>query len=244
MLKEPLHELRYIVASHPYFLAYQKDPLTPGSRLCRRHLCLSRPHATRSRISPSAGVTVLWGALLLGGSSLARAQTPRPGTSVGRPEAPLVHRAGEPAALAYDFGHARFLVDSAATRGAWSLVEITEQPGYQTPWHRHGTWDESFYVLAGTLTAKVRDTVYTLPAGSYLLIPRGTPHRQANRGTVPVTLLLTLHPSGFERHLKDRVELFKTSPPGSPSFPAKMAALRQKNAQYIEILGTWEMPKH
>lgn len=147
----------------------------------------------------------------------------------------VVRRPGEPAALFYDYGKARFLVDSADTQGAWSLVELTEQPGYKTPLHRHDTWDESFYVLEGTLTAKVADSVYTLPTGSYILIPRGTPHGQANVGSVPVKLLLTIRPSGFERHLKDRVELFKTVKPDNPEFPKRMDALRKKNAQYIHF---------
>lgn len=84
--------------------------------------------------------------------------------------------------------------------------------------------------------------MYTLPAGSYLLIPRGTPHGQANVGTVPAKLLLTMYPSSFEQHLQDRVELFKTAPPSNPAFAQKMAALRQKNAHYIEILETWDVP--
>ena len=72
-----------------------------------------------------------------------------------------------------------------------------------------------------------------------MLIPRGTPHGQANFGSVPLRLLLTIQPSGFERHLKDRVELFKTVKPDNPKFSQQMDALRQKNARYIRILGTW-----
>ncbi|MBC3788504.1 cupin domain-containing protein [Spirosoma utsteinense] len=155
----------------------------------------------------------------------------------------VVYKTGEPAALPYDFGKVRFLVDSAATNGAWSLVEITEQPGYKTPMHRHNSWDESFYVLEGTLTAKVADSVYTLPKGSYILIPRGTPHGQANLASVPVKLLLSITPSGFERHIKDRVELFKTVKPEHSEFATKMDSLRKKNAKYIEILGSWDAPK-
>lgn len=161
---------------------------------------------------------------------------------VGKTEL-VAHKTGEPVALPYDFGQVRFLVDSATTHGAWSLVELTEQPGYKTPMHRHRSWDESFYVLEGTLTAKVADSVYTLPAGSYILIPRGTPHGQANLESVPVKLLLSITPSGFERHIKDRVELFKTVKPDRSEFPMKMDSLRKKNARYIEILGSWDTPK-
>jgi quercetin dioxygenase-like cupin family protein len=68
-------------------------------------------------------------------------------------------------------------------------------------------------VLEGVLTAKIADKTYELPAGSYILIPRGTPHGQANFEKVPVKVLVTITPSGFEQHIKDRIELFKTVNP-------------------------------
>jgi quercetin dioxygenase-like cupin family protein len=153
-------------------------------------------------------------------------------------------KTGQPAELLYDFGKARILLDSADTNGANSLIEITELPGYKTPIHRHNTWDESFYVLEGTLTAKIADSTYVLPAGSFILIPRGTPHGQANFESVPVKLLMSITPSGFEHHIKDRVELHKIVKPESPKFPMKMDSLRKKNAKYIEILEPWEKPKN
>jgi len=156
----------------------------------------------------------------------------------------VAHKMGEPAELLYDYGKVRILVDSADTNGAWSLIEITEQPGYKTPIHRHNTWDESFYVLEGTLTATIADSIHILPAGSYILIPRGTPHGQANFGSLPVKLLMSITPSGFERHIKDRVELHKTIKPSNLQFPMKMDSLRKKNAKYIEILGPWEKSKN
>ena len=154
----------------------------------------------------------------------------------------VVYKAGQPEEQAYDYGRGRFLLGEADTQGAWSLIEITEEPGYKTPLHRHNSWDESFYVLAGTLTAKLADSIYTLPAGSFMFIPRGTAHGQANFGNVPVKLLITITPSGFERHIKDRMELFKTVKPGSPQFSKGMDSLRKKNAQYIEFLGAWDKP--
>jgi quercetin dioxygenase-like cupin family protein len=160
----------------------------------------------------------------------------------GKP-ALINRKAGEPAFLPYDYGQARFLVDSATTHGAWSLVEVIEQPGYKTPIHRHNDWDESFYVLEGTLTAKVGDSVQVFPAGSYVLIPRGTAHAQGNFASVPVRLLLSITPSGFEGHIKGRVELHKTIKPDNPQFQMKLDSLRKKNAKYIEFLGPWDTSK-
>lgn len=146
--------------------------------------------------------------------------------------------------LPYKNGGFRLLADSAATGGRWSVAEITEQPGFKTPLHRHNTWDESFYVLEGTMTATIGDSIYHLPAGSYLQIPKGTPHGQANFGTVPLKLLLLMQPSGFERHLLDRVELYKILKPEDPSYARHGDSLRRKNVRLIEGLGEWADEKN
>ncbi len=91
-------------------------------------------------------------------------------------------KSGEPAELAYDAGTARFLANSEDTGGAWSLVEVKEMPDYRTNLHRHNNTDEAFYVLEGVLTIKVADKVSEYPAGSYILVPRGTAHAQGNLG--------------------------------------------------------------
>jgi len=140
----------------------------------------------------------------------------------------------------YDAGRIRFYVNPEETNGEYSVVELTEMPGYKTAWHRHNTWDESFYVIEGTLTSKIGDNMYAFPAGSFILIPRGTPHGQGNFGTVPVRLLLTIRPSGFEQMFVDRIELFKTTKPGDATFGAKFNAIRKKHSENVEILGTWD----
>jgi mannose-6-phosphate isomerase-like protein (cupin superfamily) len=151
-------------------------------------------------------------------------------------ERALVHLPGEPAEEAYDNSKARFLV----SRPDWSLAELEEAAGYKTPLHRHAAWDESFYVLSGTLTVHVDGKTYELSPGAFLRVPRGSPHGQANFGDKPVRFLLNMQPGGFERHLKDRIALARTTPPEAPDFRARMDAIRRKNADLIEILGTWE----
>lgn len=108
----------------------------------------------------------------------------------------------EPDEVTYDAGTARFLASSENTNGAWSLVELTERPAYKTRLHRHNYTDEAYYVLEGVLTAKIADKTYELPAGSDIVIPRGTPHAQGNLGKVPVKVLLTITPGGFEQSFK------------------------------------------
>lgn len=163
---------------------------------------------------------------------LAHAQT--------KPEAPkiLVFNPDEPQSFAYDAGKVRFLTSSEATEGAWSLVELTEMPGYKTPWHRHNDADEAFYVLEGVLTARIADSTYELPAGSYVLIPRGTPHAQGNLGNVPVKVLVATTPGGFERFFADRVELFRTVKPDNPVFMKRMTEIVDRHD--VEVLGPWQ----
>jgi mannose-6-phosphate isomerase-like protein (cupin superfamily) len=146
-----------------------------------------------------------------------------------------------PAELPYDAGALRMLASSADTKGAWSLVELKEMPGYHTNLHRHNHTDEAFYVLEGTLTVKINDQTLDYPAGSFVLIPRGTPHAQGNRGKVPVRVLLTMTPGGFERSFLDRAELFKTVKPGDPDFRKRRDEVTKRSGVDVERLAMWDL---
>ena len=152
-------------------------------------------------------------------------------------------KSGEPDELTYDAGTVKFLASSADTNGAWSLVELTEKPGYKTRLHRHIYTDETYYVLQGVLTAKIADKTYELPAGSYILIPHGTPHAQGNLGKVPVKVLLTMTPGGFEGSFKDRAELIKTVKPDDPNFIKMREQMMTKGKYDREYLGDWNTQK-
>lgn len=152
-------------------------------------------------------------------------------------------KSGEPDEVTYDAGKARFLASSEDTNGAWSLVELTERPGYKTRIHRHNYTDETYYVLEGVLTAKIADKTYELPAGSYIVIPRGTPHAQGNLGKDPVKVLLTMTPGGFEQSFKDRAELIRTVKPDNPDFIKMREAMMTKGKYDREFLGDWDTQK-
>jgi quercetin dioxygenase-like cupin family protein len=152
-------------------------------------------------------------------------------------------KVGEPDELSYDAGTVRFLASSEDTNGAWSLVELKEMPGYHTNLHRHNHTDEAFYVIEGVLTVKLNEKISEYPAGSYVLIPRGTPHAQGNRGKVPARILLTMTPGGFERSFKDRVELFKTAKPDDPDFRTKRKANAVRGNYDVEFLADWDLQK-
>ena len=185
-------------------------------------------------------------ALFFGFEPSSAAQTKSNSTQSGqdknRPKI-IALTSGQPVELAYDGGTMRMLASSEDTNGAWSLVELKEMPGYHTNFHRHNHTDEAFYVMEGMLTVKIGDKTSEYPAGSYVLIPRGTPHAQGNRGQVPVRILLTMTPGGFERSFVDRVELFKTVKPDDPDFRKSRDELTKKSKVDVERLALWDMQK-
>ena len=182
------------------------------------------------------------GLLLLAAPAL-RGFPQAPPQPAGKTSQPIVHPPGQPQVFPYDAGGTspntvRLLTFGEQTGGAWSLIELTEMPGTQTTWHRHPRADQGLYVREGTLTAKVDERLYVLPAGAYVFIPRGTPHGHANLGTTAVRVLLTTAPAGFEHYFKARVELLRTLSPVDPEFKKKMTALRSRYD--VEELGVWD----
>jgi len=174
--------------------------------------------------------------------SYASAQTTPHSASDKKPKIVSLH-SGEPELITYDAGTVRYLATADDTNGAWSLVELTEKPGYKTRLHRHIYTDEAYYVLEGVLTAQIGEKRYDLPAGSYILIPHGTPHAQGNLGKAPVRVLLTMTPSGFEESFRDRADILKTAKPDDPNFIKKREEMMIKKKYDREFLGDWNPEK-
>ena len=127
--------------------------------------------------------------------------------------------------FSYDAGKVKFIALSDETGDAYAVVELTEMPGYKTAWHQHNHCEEAFDVVEGILTITLGDKTREFLAGSYILIPRGTPHGQGNFTQSAVRLLTTFTPGGFDRFFRDRVELYKTVKPGEPLFQEKVSAI-------------------
>ena len=146
-------------------------------------------------------------------------------------------------ALPHDAGSVKFLATSDDTNGGYAVIETTEMPGFKTSWHRHNNCEETFYVLEGVLTIKIVDKTYEMPVGSYVSLPRGTPHGQGNFSSKPVRFLTTFTPGGFEQFFKDRIELFRSVKPGEPDFQTKYDEVRKRHRKWFEVLGTWDAKK-
>jgi mannose-6-phosphate isomerase-like protein (cupin superfamily) len=68
-------------------------------------------------------------------------------------------------------------------------------PRLIAPLHVHHKDDEAWYVLEGTLCVQVGDEQVDLPAGSGVLVPRGTVHSYWNPGRGRTRYLLFMTPT-------------------------------------------------
>ncbi len=181
-------------------------------------------------ITRAAAVLVLAsvGMAMAPGAHAQAAQAPATATVMAK-------AAGDVPAVPYDAGSSyRLLVPGEATSGQYTVIELTEGPGYQTPWHRHDTMEERYYVAEGTLTVSGAEGTRDFPAGSYITIPAGAAHAQGNRTQQPVKLLLTITPGGFEQFFIDRAELYKTVKRGDPAFQDRMIELAMRHGRWLQ----------
>lgn len=113
---------------------------------------------------------------------------------------PVIRRAGGGRALENPVGgDVVFKVWGEQTGGSLTAFETIAPPGEGPPLHTHASEDESLYVIAGEMRFKLGDELHAAPAGSFVFIPRGTPHTWQNVGEEPARMLIHFAPSGMER---------------------------------------------
>jgi quercetin dioxygenase-like cupin family protein len=108
-------------------------------------------------------------------------------------------------ATAYELlgGSISVRVRSEDTAGRFGLIEQVVPPGFPGPaLHVHPDFEETFYVLGGTLIMRVGDDSHEAGAGTVAVIPRGTPHTFANPSDEPAHTLVLVTPGGFERYFE------------------------------------------
>jgi mannose-6-phosphate isomerase-like protein (cupin superfamily) len=82
-----------------------------------------------------------------------------------------------------------------STGGTLSVFETTIEAG--PPLHVHDQEDECLCVLAGELSVRCGSDTFDAPAGSFVFLPRGRPHRFRAKDQ-PAKLLLITVPGGIE----------------------------------------------
>jgi mannose-6-phosphate isomerase-like protein (cupin superfamily) len=130
-------------------------------------------------------------------------------------------------------------VTSDRTGGAYSLFEVTTQPGVGPPPHVHHREDECFYVLEGEYEFFSGEGIIRVGAGSLLCVPRGALHAHKNVGTGVGRLLATQTPGGlYERFFEEVGEEVEGHDGGPPAFedrPDTQEIMEAAAAHGIEI---------
>lgn len=113
------------------------------------------------------------------------------------------------------------------TNGLFACDEATLKPGFLgAPPHLHKTFDEICFVLEGTISILVNNTVYEVNAGDWHLRPRNKMHTFWNTGTVIAKFVDIYIPGGHEEYMADLVKLFENN--GRPK-KEDFALLEQKH---------------
>jgi quercetin dioxygenase-like cupin family protein len=102
----------------------------------------------------------------------------------------------------------RFMIDSDATGGAFSLVEHPLPPrALGAPVHTHRNEDEYSYVLEGRVGVQLGGDVIEAGPGDLVFKPRGVAHAFWNAGDEPARLLEIISPAGFENYFRELAPL-------------------------------------
>ena len=113
------------------------------------------------------------------------------------------------------------------TGGRLTAFENVIAPLDGPPLHSHESEDESWYVIEGTLRFQLGDEIQEAPQGTFVFVPKGTPHAFQNIGDSPARILVLFTPSGMERFFDEFARLEKPDPSAFASLgaPAGMQVL-------------------
>jgi len=94
----------------------------------------------------------------------------------------------------------RILVSGDQTNGEFATIDMLIPPGGGPGPHAHPDFQETFFVVSGTIEVTSEAGTYIAGPGSYAVIPRGgIVHQFKNNTQAPAHLLCTVVPSGLEK---------------------------------------------
>ena len=97
---------------------------------------------------------------------------------------------------------------SEQTEGRFALLDSSYPAGGgRVPPHVHHDADEGFYVLEGELTVWAGSETVAAPAGSSVLVPRGTVHSIGNTTDRDTRFLMFFAPGGMEGFFREQADL-------------------------------------
>ncbi len=133
-----------------------------------------------------------------------------------------------------------FLATGEETQDRFSLTEVTGRRGQSAapPLHIHTREEECFYVIDGAITCYVGEETIQVPAGSFVVLPRGVPHRY-ELASEEARLLNLCVPAGFEQFYRVlSVPAPTLTLPPAPDGPPDIGRMVATAAEFgIEILG-------
>lgn len=96
------------------------------------------------------------------------------------------------------------IVRGSDTNGAYAILGLTSRPGRPpVPPHVHRGAEHAFYVTQGEIVITAADETYLAPAGTFVLVPRGTVHSHAHRGQGVARVLVIMSPPGSEQDVEE-----------------------------------------
>lgn len=82
-----------------------------------------------------------------------------------------------------------FTKNTVGTEALRLLVQEYPPGGYTEGHPIHYDFEQTYFLLAGTMTLYLDEKTYTVPAGSFVFIPRGMKHEHRNDGSEPMRFL-------------------------------------------------------
>lgn len=150
---------------------------------------------------------------------------------------PYLLPAGDGEALWFLGSLATVKAGAAQTRGALTVVEFLNPPGFAPPLHRHLVEDEMFYVLSGAAEFRCDGRSFAAEPGAFVLLPAGRPHTFLVEPGEPLRALQMTTPSGFEDFAAEVGEpaAEQRLPDSGPVDPAALGHAAARH--HVEILG-------
>jgi quercetin dioxygenase-like cupin family protein len=143
---------------------------------------------------------------------------------------PIVVRPGEGERIQGPVGGPlEFKARGEETDGALTAVENVIPPGEGPPLHTHANEDEFWWVIEGELRFTLGEALETAPAGSFVFVPRGTPHNFQNVGSDAARILVMFTPAGMERFFERFAE------PSDEPAPERFAGIGREVS--MEVVG-------
>lgn len=91
---------------------------------------------------------------------------------------------------------ALYLTDPKLTGDLMDYFLLTVPSNAGAPLHIHHENDETLFVLSGEFTFQVNKEISSAPEGTFVYLPRGTPHKFTNVGLSSGRLVGTFTPAG------------------------------------------------